>query len=133
MRVKAYARFMSKACKDEQHEAERAWGELRGREGREMRDPIAEETRLIKRLYNFVQSQPTPWNTLDLVEAAKHEFALTSASRLRVIISSLLIGLRLGVNELMDLSMAWTARGRTAHQCESRLRNPIQQFNLVMR
>jgi len=93
----------SRAHKDEQHEAERVWWELRDREGR---DTMAEETRLIKRLYNFIQSQPTPWNLLDLVEAAEHEFPLTSALHLRVIISSLLIGLRLGVNELMDLSMA---------------------------
>jgi len=67
---------------------------------------MAEKTRIIKRLYNFVQSQPNPWNTLDLVEAAEYEFPLIPPSRLRVIISSLLIGLRLGVNELMDLSMA---------------------------
>jgi len=86
--------------------AERAWWELRDREGREVRDTMAEETRMIKRLYSFVQAQPTPWNTLDLVEAAEQEFPLTPVPRLRVIISSLLIGLHLGVNELMDLTMA---------------------------
>jgi len=67
---------------------------------------MADETCLINRLYAFINSKPAPWNTLELLLQAEQEFPEQTSGRLRIIISSILIGLRRGANDLMTLSMA---------------------------
>jgi len=70
------------------------------------RNELAGEIRLIDKMYTFIYARQAPWNTLDILEAAELEFPLESSDKLRLIISSVLIGLRRGSHDLMELSMA---------------------------
>jgi len=67
---------------------------------------MADESCLINRFYAFINSKPTPWNTLKLFLQAEHEFPEQASAQLRIIIPLILNGLRRGANDLMTLSMA---------------------------
>jgi len=66
---------------------------------------IGHETRLINPMFRFITTIPAPWNTMDVLDATVSQFYEETPATLRSIISSILIALRLGMNELMSASM----------------------------